>query len=285
LPNESENTQSGIQNKIAPGEIEMDLGLQGKKALVTGSSRGLGFATAHQLAKEGCDIALNSRSGINLTAATNKIKSDTKSKIIPIEGDITQVGKVEQIVDQAGDFLGGIDILITNSGGPPTGKIQNIDDQTWHSAMELNFMSHMRLIRAALPFLSASEAASVLTITSMSVKQPVPNLLLSNSIRGATVGLTKTLALELGSEGIRFNTILPGFIRTERVLDLLAERAEANSTTIDQEIAKQAKESPLGRIGSPQEFANVAAFIVSPAASYLTGGVFLVDGGMYKATY
>ena len=263
----------------------MDLGLQGKKAVVTGSSRGLGFATAHQLAKEGCDIVLNSRSETNLAAAANKISSDTNANIIPIEGDITQTGKVEEIVHRAGDLMGGLDILITNSGGPPTGNIQNIDDQTWHMAVELNFLSHMRLIRAALPYLTASESASVLTITSMSVKQPVPNLLLSNSIRGATIGLTKTLALELGSEGIRFNTILPGFIRTERVLDLLAERAEANSTTIEQEIAKQSKESPLGRIGSPQEFANVAAFLVSPAASYLTGGVFLVDGGMYKATY
>jgi 3-oxoacyl-[acyl-carrier protein] reductase len=263
----------------------MDLGLQGKKALVTGSSRGLGFATAHQLAKEGCDIVLNGRNRVNLAAAAEQISTDTNINIIPIEGDITQAGKVEEIVGRARENLGGLDILITNSGGPPTGNIQNIDDQTWQAAVEMNFLSHMRLIRAALPHLTASESASVLTITSMSVKQPVPNLLLSNSIRGATIGLTKSLALELGSEGIRFNTILPGFIKTERVLDLLAERAEANSTTIDQEIAKQAKESPLGRIGSPQEFANIAAFLVSPAASYLTGGVYLVDGGMYKATY
>lgn len=263
----------------------MDLGLQGKKALVTGSSRGLGFATAHQLAREGCDVVINSRDKQNLAAAEEIISADTSVNIIPIDGDITDEGKEVEIIQQAEDSLGGLDILITNSGGPPTGSIESIDDQTWHMAVELNFLSHMRMIRAALPFLTDSEAASVLTITSMSVKQPIPNLLLSNSIRGATIGLTKTLALELGSEGIRLNTILPGFIRTERVLGLLAERAEANSTTVDQEIAKQAKVSPLGRIGSPQEFANVAAFLVSPAASYLTGGVFLVDGGMYRATY
>jgi 3-oxoacyl-[acyl-carrier protein] reductase len=263
----------------------MDLGLGGKKALVTGSSRGLGFSTAHQLAREGCDIVINSRDRKNLNAAEQEISADSSAKIFPVVEDVTQIEKANEIVNKANDLLGGLDILITNTGGPPTGSIDNLDDQTWQMAVELSFMSHMRLIRAALPYLKTSYAASVLTITSMSVKQPVPNLLLSNSIRGATIGLTKTLALELGSEGIRFNTILPGFIRTERVLDLLAQRAEANSTTVDQEIAKQSSQSPLGRIGVPQEFANVATFLVSPAASYLTGGVFLVDGGMYKATY
>lgn len=263
----------------------MDLGLSGKKALVTGSSRGLGFATAHQLAREGCDIVINGRERTSLNAAEQEISSDTDGKIFPVVEDITQDGKAIEIVNKANELLGGLDILITNTGGPPTGGIENLDDQTWEMAVELSFLSHMRLIRAALPYLKVSNSASVLTITSMSVKQPVPNLLLSNSIRGATIGLTKTLALELGSEGIRFNTILPGFIRTERVLDLLAQRAEANASTVDQEITKQSNLSPLGRIGMPQEFANVATFLVSPAASYLTGGVFLVDGGMYKATY
>jgi 3-oxoacyl-[acyl-carrier protein] reductase len=263
----------------------MDLGLEGKKAFVTGSSSGLGFATAHQLAREGCDIVINSRDRANLNAAEQEISADTSVNIYSIVENVIQEGKAVEIVNRANEVLGGLDILITNTGGPPTGSIENLDDQQWQMAVELNFLSHMRLIRAALPYLKPSNAASVLTITSMSVKQPVPNLLLSNSIRGATIGLTKTLALELGNEGIRFNTILPGFIRTERVLDLLAQRAEANSTTIDQEIIKQSKQSPLGRIGEPQEFANVATFLVSPAASFLTGGVFLVDGGMYKATY
>lgn len=263
----------------------MDLGLEGKKALVTGSSRGLGFATAHQLAREGCDIVINGRDRAILDAAEQEISADTRVNIYSIKEDVIQEGKAVGIVNRANELLGGLDILITNTGGPPTGSIENLDDQQWQLAVELNFLSHMRLIRAALPYLKSSNAASALTITSMSVKQPVPNLLLSNSIRGATIGLTKTLALELGDEGIRFNTILPGFIRTERVLDLLAQRAEANSTTIDQEIIKQSKQSPLGRIGEPQEFANVATFLVSLAASFLTGGVFLVDGGMYKATY
>jgi 3-oxoacyl-[acyl-carrier protein] reductase len=145
-------------------------------------------------------------------------------------------------------------------------------------------MSHVRLIIAALPYLCRSKAASVLTITSYSVKQPIPNLVLSNSIRAATVGLTKSLALELGSAGIRFNSILPGWTATERVTELMTFRAKQNGTTAEYEIDKQSKDSPLGRMGTPEEFANAAVFLVSPAASYITGVMLTVDGGMYKGT-
>jgi 3-oxoacyl-[acyl-carrier protein] reductase len=145
-------------------------------------------------------------------------------------------------------------------------------------------MSHVRLIRAALPHLKQSKAASVLTVTSYSVKQPIPNLVLSNSIRAATVGLTKSLALELGAAGIRFNSILPAWTETERVYDLMKFRAAQNGTTVEEEIAKQSQDSPLGRMGTPEEFANAAVFLVSPAASYITGVMLTVDGGMYKGT-
>ncbi len=151
--------------------------------------------------------------------------------------------------------------------------------------MDLSFLSHVRLIRAALPHLRKSQAASVLTITSYSVKQPIPNLILSNSVRMATIGLTKTLALELGGEGIRFNSILPAWTRTERVLELMRFRAERNGTSVEEEIAKQAQQSPLGRMAEPEEFARVAVFLLSPAASYVTGVMLNVDGGMYKGTF
>jgi 3-oxoacyl-[acyl-carrier protein] reductase len=146
------------------------------------------------------------------------------------------------------------------------------------------FLSHVRLIRAALPALRKSDAASVLTVTSISTKQPITNLILSNSLRLGTVGLTKSLALELGHENIRFNSILPGWTTTERVTDLLDTRARVNHTTIDEEVQKQAAESPLGRMATPEEFAKAAVFLLSPAASYLTGVMLPVDGGMYKAT-
>ena len=142
----------------------------------------------------------------------------------------------------------------------------------------------MRLIRSALPHLRKSPAASVLTITSYSVKQPIPNLVLSNSVRAATVGLTKSLAIELGADGIRFNSILPAWTVTERVYELMEHRAKVNGTTVEEEIAKQASESPFGRMAQPEEFANAAVFLLSPVASYITGVMLPVDGGMYKGT-
>ena len=263
----------------------MDLGLKGKRALVTGSSRGLGFATALGLAQEGCNITINSRNKGGIEAAAENISSSTDVTVVPAFGDITIRENAEEIVNLAVNALGGLDILITNSGGPPSGKFESFDDETWQKAIELNFLSHMRLIRAALPHLRTSSSASVLTVTSYSVKQPIPDLVLSNSIRGATIGLTKTLALELGGDGIRFNSILPAWTETERVYELMSNRAQKNKTTIEEEIASQAKASPIGRMGSPKEFANVAVFLVSPAASYVTGTMMVVDGGMYKATF
>lgn len=263
----------------------MDLQLKGKRALVTGGSRGLGFATALGLAREGAQVAINSRSEAGLKAAAQTIRSDTgNSQVLAFAGNVVDPAVPAELVSQAVQAMGGLDILITNSGGPPSGKFETFDDDAWQNAIELSLLSHVRLVRAALPYLRQSPAASVLTITSYSVKQPIPNLVLSNSVRAATVGLTKTLALELGSEGIRFNSILPAWTETERVFELMQYRAQANGTQIEEEIQKQSKDSPLGRMGKPEEFANAAVFLVSPAASYITGVMLTVDGGMYKGT-
>ena len=263
----------------------MDLGLKGKKALVTGSSRGLGYATALGLSQEGCVVTINSRNLKKIKSVERILSAQTGSIVKSVGADITHPGSPEKIVSKAAKMMGGLDILVTNSAGPPSGPFESFDDDDWQNSIELNFLSHVSLIRAALPFLKESHAASVLTITSMSVKQPVPNLVLSNSVRSATVGLTKSLSLELGNLGIRFNSILPGWTVTERVQELMAYRAQANQTTIEEETAKQALDSPFNRLASPQEFANVAVFLLSPAASYLTGTMLAVDGGMYKATY
>jgi 3-oxoacyl-[acyl-carrier protein] reductase len=262
----------------------MDLKLKGKRALVTGSSQGLGYATALALAREGCHLAVNSRDQARVSAAAAKISAETGAHAIGLAGDLADPDVPAGLVNQAASLLGGLDILITNAGGPPSGAFESFDEASWQKAIDLSFMSHVRLVKAALPFLRLSKTASVLTVTSYSVKQPIQNLVLSNSIRAATVGLTKSLALELGAAGIRFNSILPGWTETERVNELMTFRAKQNGTTVEYEIDKQSKDSPLGRMGRPEEFANAAVFLVSPAASYITGVMLTVDGGMYKGT-
>ncbi len=262
----------------------MDLGLKGKRALVTGASRGLGYAVANTLTAEGCHVAINSRDAEKLNAAAKKIESDHSVPVVTLAGDVGDASAIEKMVAQAVDTLGGLDLLVTNAGGPPPGGFESFSEDDWAKGIDLSLMSHVRLIKAALPHLRQSDAASVLTITSYSVKQPIPNLVLSNSIRAATVGLTKTLALELGGNGIRFNSILPGWTKTERVAELMGARAQANGTSVAEELSKQMKDCPLGRMAEPQEFANPAVFLLSPAASYITGVMLTVDGGMYKGT-
>jgi 3-oxoacyl-[acyl-carrier protein] reductase len=262
----------------------MDLGLKGLKAFVGGSSRGLGFAAATTLAQEGCLVAINGRDQAKLKAASEKITRDTGTKAVTIQGDAADPEAGPELVHKTYQILGGLDLLITNTGGPPSGRFEVFDEEAWQDAINLAFMSHVRLIKTALPYLKKSDHASVLTVTSYSVKQPIPNLVLSNSIRSATIGLTKSLALELGADGIRFNSILPGWTKTERVLEIMEFRADQNKSSIEEEIQKITQASPLGRMADPEEIGRAAAFLLSPAASYITGVMLTVDGGMVKGT-
>ena len=262
----------------------MDLGLKGKKAFVTGSSRGLGFASALILAGEGCQVVINGRDEGRLREACQKINAETGTQSDFCVGDAADPAQASFLINEAAEKLGGLDLLITNTGGPPSGKFEEIKEDVWQRAIELAFMSHVRLIQSALPFLRESRNASVLTITSYSVKQPIPNLILSNSIRSATVGLTKSLALELGPDGIRFNSLLPGWTKTERVGEILEFRAKQNNTSIDQEMEKITSAIPLHRMAEPDEIGRAAAFILSPAASYINGVMLTVGGGIYQGT-
>ena len=262
----------------------MDLRLKDKRALVTGSSRGLGYATALLLAKEGCRVAINGRDEEKVKSATEKLSTEASIEVVGFPGDVSQISVPQMLIRQTVEAFGGLDILVTNSGGPTPGSIDSLDEVAWQKGIDSCFMAHVRLIKAALPYLRKSDSASVLTLTSYSVKQPIQNLLISNSVRAATVGLTKSLALELGKEGIRLNSILPGWTETERVTELMTNRAKTNKSTIEEETRKQTEQSALGRIGQPEEFANAAVFLLSPAASYITGVMLNVDGGMYKGT-
>ena len=262
----------------------MDLELKGKKALVAGASRGLGFAVARVLAQEGCAVAINGRHRDALDVAAKKITAAVNNAVpvIPATGDLSDPDMARHVVHKANDALKGLDILVTNTGGPPSGSFEDLTDEQWMRAVQTLLMAHVRLVREALPFLRQSSAPSVLAITSYSIKQPIPNLVLSNSVRAATANLMKTLALELGPEGIRFNAILPGWTKTERVGELMRYRAEANGTSENEEIQKQNRNIALGRMAEPEEFAKAAVFLVSPAASYITGVLLNVDGGAYK---
>ncbi|MGB9521167.1 MAG: SDR family oxidoreductase [Anaerolineales bacterium] len=262
----------------------MDYQLQGLRALITGSSRGLGFATARLLAQEGANVTLNGRNQDDLEKAALAIEEVSGTRPYYVLGDVSQKSEPQRIVHEAVQKMGGLDLLATNAAGPPAGKFEDFDDSQWQSAFELCFMMHVRLIRAALPYLRQSEAASVLTFTSYSAKQPIPNLVLSNSLRSGVLGLTKSLALEYGTQGIRFNSILPAWTETERVFELMKSRAAINQSSVEEEIQKQSLESPLKRMGTVEEFAQAAVFLLSPKSSYITGVMLTIDGGMYKAT-
>ncbi len=260
----------------------MDLGLSNKKAIVTGASKGLGFAIARLLVTERAEVVINSRNAEKLDRSRDELQSSATNKVFSVPGDISLPVDCKMIIETSAQNLGGIDLLVTNAGGPKTGKFEEMTDQDWMDAINLSFYSHIRLIREALPYLRKSDSPSVLTITSISAKQPIPDLILSNTLRAGVLGLTKTLSQELGPEGIRFNSILPGWTKTDRALSLLKGRSEKNNSTMEIEMQKQAAATSLNRLATPEEFANVAVFLLSPAASYLTGLMLPVDGGSYK---
>jgi 3-oxoacyl-[acyl-carrier protein] reductase len=262
----------------------MDLGLKDAKVFVAASSSGLGRAAALQFSREGAQVVINGRNVQRVEETALAIVQETGGKVIALPGDMTDGGTVQQLVDQAASDLGGLDVLVTNAGGPPSGSFDSTPLDAWEKAFHLSLMSTVHLIHAALPYLRQSTRAAILTVTSVSVKQPIDNLILSNSLRMGVIGLTKSLAKELGPDGIRINSILPGWTRTGRVTELMQSRAQKQGVTVDEAVANQASGTPLGRMGEPHEFANVAVFLCSPAASYVTGAMLPVDGGSIQAS-
>lgn len=257
----------------------MDLGLAGVKVLVTAASQGLGAATARRFSQEGAHVVVNSRTAGKLAQTAEAISTESGNPVYALAADVTDNDATVQMVHQAAEKLDGLDVIVTNAGGPPAGVFDDFSQDAWEDAVQLNLLSAVNLIRAALPYLRESDRAAILTITSIAAKEPQGNLTLSNAVRPAVLGLTKTLSLELATEGIRVNSILPGITDTERIVKLVSARAEKNNTSEQEERERMGGAIPLGRIGKPEEFANVAVFLCSPAAGFITGAMVPVDGG------
>jgi 3-oxoacyl-[acyl-carrier protein] reductase len=267
-------------------EENMDLGLKDKVALVTAASRGLGAAVAHRFALEGAQVAVCARDLAHAQAMVERIRADTAagSQVLGFKADVTLPGDVDTLVWQTIERLGRIDILIVNAGGPPAGTFDTLKPEDWEKAAQLTLMSAVRLCYATLPYMKQQGSGSIVFITAFLVKQPTANLILSNSLRLATIGLMKSLSQEMASFGIRVNAVAPGWTATERVDEIMQARAKNNNTSREQEAAKVVAEIPMGRMGRPEEFANATVFLASPAASYITGVTLPIDGGITRAS-
>jgi 3-oxoacyl-[acyl-carrier protein] reductase len=259
----------------------MDLGLGGRVAIVAASSRGLGKAVAVALAAEGANVVMFARDKTAIEAAAR----EAGERAVGLVADATSPRDLERVVNSAVDRFGGVDIVYNNAGGPKPGVFDTLSDDDWQSAVELNLMSAIRLTRLCLPHMKAKKWGRVITGTSSSVKQPIANLMLSNSVRSATTAWSKTLADQVAADGITVNTVAPGRINTERLRQIDADVAERTGRPVEDVERDSLKAVPMGRYGDPSEFAAVVAFLASEAASYVTGVTVLVDGGLFRGTY
>ncbi len=259
----------------------MDLQLAGKVALVAAASKGLGKAAAKALAQEGADVVICSRSQLVESTAT-EIRRETGAQVFPVRADVALPEDINRFVQSALNKFGQIDILIINAGGPPPGNFLGLTPQDWQAAVNLTLMSAVHLCYAVVPHMLERGSGSIVAIESITVKQPVDNLILSNAIRMAVIGMLKSMANELGPKEIRINSINPTFTWTERVEQLLTNRAKTNGTTVEEEAAKTATTIPLGRMGDVAEFGRTVAWLASPAASFIHGHALMFDGGATK---
>jgi len=261
----------------------MDFGLKGRVAIVAAASTGLGRAVAVEFAREGAEVAICARRADELEKAAAEIKKAGGREAIRQVCDVTDDSAVQRFVETVENKFGRVDICVTNAGGPPSKKFLETTNEEWRKAVEMNLMSAVFFAREVLPRMRKNHWGRLITITSMSVKQPVEGLILSNSIRSAVAGLARTLANEFGADGITVNNVCPGYTATERLNELADKKAAATSLSREKVFEQMALQIPLGRIAKPEEFAAMVTFLASERASYITGTTVAVDGGWVKS--
>jgi 3-oxoacyl-[acyl-carrier protein] reductase len=260
----------------------MDLGLRDKVVMVGGASKGLGYAVARALAAEGATLSIASRDGAAILRAADRIGSETGARVLPITADLGQCDAIERWHAKTIAQYGGVDALFANTGGPPPGDALSFDDDGWQRAFELLLLSVVRTVRLVVPSMKERGGGAILVGTSSSVKEPIPNLALSNVLRAGVTSLAKTLSLELAPFHIRVNTLIPGRIETDRLRHLDEINAKRADVPLEDHRREVMATVPLGRYGVPEEFGRMAAFLLSDAASYVTGSNVQVDGGLMR---
>lgn len=261
----------------------MDLGIRGKIALVSASSRGLGRAIAEELAAEGANLVVCARGEGALRKTADEIRKGSGVEVVDVAADVSDPAGLDRVVTTAFEKFGKVDILVTNSGGPPSGTFEGLTPEMWDAATKLLLTSAVGLARAVLPGMKERRWGRILTVTSIAVKQPIEGLMLSNSLRAAVTGFARTLANEVAPFNVTVNNLMPGYTRTDRVEQLARAAGERSGTSAKDAFAKWEKEIPMGRLGEPREFAALAAFLASERASYITGSSIAVDGGWIRS--
>ena len=263
----------------------MQTGLQGKVAIVCAASEGLGRAAAEALASDGCRLAICSRREAAIEAAADEIRRASGVEVLPIAADVSRASDVERVVSETAGHFGGLDILVTNAGGPKPGLFDALTDENWYHAVDLLLMSVVRLSRESIPHLRRRGGGRIVHVTSVAVKQPVPGLMLSNAVRAAVVGFSKTLSRELARDRITVNCVAPGYTRTARVVRLNEATAEREGKTVAEVEQRLLTTIPAGRLGEPRELADLIAFLASERSAYVTGTVIQVDGGSISGLF
>lgn len=260
----------------------METGLRNRAVIVAASSEGMGRATAEAFAAEGARVAMCARTGKTLEAAAQEIRTRHKAEVFAQALDVTDGEAVARFVEAVAAKFGTIDVCVTNAGGPPAKNFLSLTPAEWQKAVELNFLSVVSFARAVIPFMQKNRWGRIVTITSVSVKQPIADLVLSNAVRASVVGLVKSLANEFGKDGILVNNVAPGYTATERLNELAGTRALAAGVSEKEIYERWAADVPLRRLGRPEEIADAIVWLASERASYITGQTILVDGGIYK---